>query len=408
MDEHSNNARNCEDVSNSEKSMSATFSFDMLDMIITNNDNGYTKPGDKINFKKYGDKYNMCDTVGIDNENSQKEKKKQNHKKNATNNITEVTIDEKNLFGVSLEEGKKSKGIESGKRKTPVYEQSKNSDEQSVDSKKKQHKLEINEKGKKKKKEKKKITHDLNTGIEAENDSQFSLLDEFIPGEDIYGLTSCKQEALNGEDMMNYLSGNSNGRRCNRSDDTFQWYENQLKECSLKEELAKIEEADDEVLHSKSIDCANCKYYLKELTTRNFMNFSYMDQYINEGENNLLLLKNKKIEELENVNKLMKHKIIKLKKRYNFLNNKMDTFVTSLNNLKGNLNRLIEENNSLKEENKKLSEDLELEKHLRGKTVKEDTHTQKKDAFFSSRQRKDIFEKDFENSIDNELFNEFY
>ncbi|CRH00886.1 conserved Plasmodium protein, unknown function [Plasmodium relictum] len=156
----------------------------------------------------------------------------------------------------------------------------------------------------------------------------------------------------------------------------------------------------DKDIFSNSLECKSCKNYLKELTSKNYMSFSIYGEYINDGENNLLLLKNKKIEELENKNKLILHKMEILRRKNSFLNDKIKNFSTSLNDLNLNFKKLVKENNVLKEINKNLSEELEKEKSSNLK--------KKKNINKESPYCKKSLEREFEDSIDKEIFNEYY
>ncbi|EUD68564.1 hypothetical protein C922_00963 [Plasmodium inui San Antonio 1] len=382
---------------NSASSVNATFSFEMLDMIITSGNTGRSKL-------------------------QQKE----------TNHMTENTTEKRPLCP-SQERVEISSGTKRAKRKSSLREETANSDEDAVEFKKQLHNW-----GKKKKK--KKMVYNMDSEVAIGSGSEFSLLGVLLPVEGTPGLTSSKEEMPIMGDLMDCLSGGNSsggehyhmGGKSNKRSDTNDRHEKDINEQDVDTELAKMEQADEEVLFSRSIDCTNCKYYLKELTSRNYMDFSYMDQYISEGERNLLLLKNKKIEELENGNKLMKHKMSKLKEENNFLSSKIDTLAESLSDLRDHFDRLMEENKSLKEVNKQLRVDLQKEQSCkeeveganrkgangegaerkgvkrkgadRKDASKKDAN--KKDASSSSHGRRDPPERDFENSIDNELFNE--
>ncbi|CAG9477850.1 conserved Plasmodium protein, unknown function [Plasmodium vivax] len=362
---------------NCANSANATFSFEMLDMIITSGNPSRAK--------------------------SQEE----------TNRMTENTTQGK-PFCPSEERVEISSGTKRAKRKSSLREQTTNSDEDAVEFKKQFHNW-----GKREKKKKKKV-YNMNTEVAIGSGSEFSLLGEFLPVEGIPDLASSKEEMSNLGDLVDCLSGGNSsggehyhmGGESDKRSATNERNEKHMNEQDVDAQLAKMQQADEEVLLSRNIDCTNCKYYLKELTSRNYMDFSYMDQYISEGESNLLLLKNKKIEELENGNKLMKRKMSKLKEENNFLSSKLDTLAESLSDLRDHFDKLVEENKSLKEENKRLSGELQ-----KGQTCKEEVEgaskkdakkkgASKKDASSSSHGRRDPPERDFENSIDNELFNE--
>ncbi|KJP85739.1 hypothetical protein AK88_04609 [Plasmodium fragile] len=355
-------------------SANTTFSFEMLDMIITGGSHGLSKSQEKETNRK-------------------------------TENITE-----KGLFGASEERVEISCEAKGKKRKSSIREKTANSYGDAVEFKKQFHNL-----GKKEKKKKK--VYNMNSEVAVGSGSEFPLVGEFLPVEDTPVLASCKGDTPLPSALMDCLSGsNSSGvEHCRMSiesnghNGTNGQNGNHMNKEDVESQLAKMEQTDEEVLLSGNIDCTNCKYYLKELTSRNYMDFSYMDQYISEGERNLLLLKNKKIEELENENKLMKHSMKNLKEENRCLESKLDKVADSLSDLRSHMDKLMEENKSLKEVNKRLRVNLQKGQSCR-KEVEETNRecADKEDASSSARGRQDPRGRDFENSIDNELFNELY
>ncbi|SBT77676.1 conserved Plasmodium protein, unknown function [Plasmodium ovale] len=153
--------------------------------------------------------------------------------------------------------------------------------------------------------------------------------------------------------------------------------------------LEAMSSLDKQLFLPSSMECPNCSHYLKALTTRNYMHFSSMSEYINEGESSLLVLKNKKIDDLENRNKIMTQKMKRMKKKQTLLSGKLKKFSSTLSELNANFDKLMEENKLLKRIN------ADLMKSPKGREAP------------SSHHRKKPHEGDFENSIDKELFNEF-
>ncbi|SCP05019.1 conserved Plasmodium protein, unknown function [Plasmodium ovale] len=153
--------------------------------------------------------------------------------------------------------------------------------------------------------------------------------------------------------------------------------------------LEAMSNLDKQLFLPSSMECQNCSHYLKALTTRNYMHFSSMSEYINEGESSLLLLKNKKIDDLENRNKIMTQKMKRMRKKQTLLSSKLKKFSSTLSELNANFDKLMEENKLLKNIN------ADLMKNPKGREAPSPHH------------RKNPQEGDFENSIDKELFNEF-
>ncbi|CAA9989078.1 conserved Plasmodium protein, unknown function [Plasmodium knowlesi strain H] len=270
----------------------------------------------------------------------------------------------------------------------------------------------LGEKGKERK-----MVYSMNAEEGIKGSPEFSLLDNLLPVEGIPCLASSKGDMPFIGDQMRCLSSGSSSRekhyhtdeKGDKRNDTGRRRGRHVDEQDVDEEVARIEQADEEVILSRSIHCTNCKYYLKELTTRNYMNFSHMDQYIREGEGNLLLLKNKKIEELESRNKLMKRKIGELEKENNMLRRKLGILAGSVGDLRDHIDRVVEKNKVLRKVNKRLRVD-----HQKGKSSKEEVgrvnkeSTNRRNSSSSCHGGQEPLEEIFENSIDNELFEELH
>ncbi|ANQ08872.1 Uncharacterized protein PCOAH_00034330 [Plasmodium coatneyi] len=372
MERPDGSAENSENGPNCEESSNTTFSFDMLDIIITGGNTGRLKSQEK-------------------------------GKKHMTENTTE-----KWSFYPSGERVENSGRTERTEPGSSRRKKCTKSDEDAVKFTEGLHNL-----GKKEKK--RKTVYRVNSEEDIKDGSEFSLLDKLLPVGGTPGLASSKEEMPILDDQVSCLSSDNSSReehyhmdgKGDKHSDTSDRHGKYMNEQDVDAQLARIEWADEEVILAGSIHCTNCKYYLKELTSRNYMDFSYMDQYISEGERNLLLLKNKKIEELENRNRSMKHKIGKLEEVNNFLNSKLDTLASSIGDLRDHIDKLMEENKLLKEVNKRLRVDLQ-----KGQSYKEEVErankkdTNRKNPSSSSHGRREPLEENFENSIDNELFKE--
>ncbi|CXI64872.1 conserved Plasmodium protein, unknown function [Plasmodium berghei] len=165
-------------------------------------------------------------------------------------------------------------------------------------------------------------------------------------------------------------------------------------EININDKLEDIDRFDKYLFEPSCIGCSNCNYYLKELTSKNYIKFCSMGEYINEGENNLLFLKNKQIQELENVNKKITKQMELFKEENINLNKKLADFKFEFIEINKKINMLINQNKLLQDINNDLTKNLQKEK-------------QKKNSQSNnySMGKKKVSEKDFENSIDKELFN---
>lgn len=191
-------------------------------------------------------------------------------------------------------------------------------------------------------------------------------------------------------------------------------------ECNETEENKQIEETVnvinkwDDILYTNYKkyykNCPNCKLYLKELTKRIFLDFLTMDEHINQSEQNLVLLKNKEIEELKKKNGELKNEVNMLKNRNLFLTSKIESVSKNIHNLSCQFKSIMEENRTLKELNNNLSEKIHMwktKKCEKGKYTP--THLGKgiesqEEEIIEDLEKNIQEEKEEEDSLDKEIF----
>ncbi|SOV12661.1 conserved Plasmodium protein, unknown function [Plasmodium sp. gorilla clade G2] len=356
-----------------------SFSFDMLDMINSN----YNSKAEKRNSKKKKEDKN-------DNINLRNTVKDINH--NLIEQIDDFNndsiYDENKEVNEIYEEKKKKKKkgkiiliIPMGPYKQTNKEQNKINDNQ-------------NKLGNISYDKKNNSIHDEELSINSNSDGFLILTDdenEKINLKDNYDNNELSQNNLsNNEDNLNYSLYKKEFSNCH--DENF--INSKIKEMDI------INKQLFPTTSSPPYECTNCNIFLKEITTRNYLNFSTLNEYINQSEHNLLLLKNKKIDQLEKLNKNIMHKMKQLKKENTFLLEKLKYFQTNFINLDINVNKLIEENKILKS----INEDLQKKVHMNEAPSSNDEE-EKKTIRKNKKERakgKDLFE----NSIDKDIFSD--
>ncbi|SCN61224.1 conserved Plasmodium protein, unknown function [Plasmodium chabaudi chabaudi] len=388
--------------------MNTRFSFDMLDMMISNssyrkeNENliwhEKTSINDQPSYSTFDNNEKIKRQTGksISNKNKKKESLNTSEKtnidndflkdidKNISNNIDSIVDKEMNesidtdlnVF-LDLVNNEKKKGKQSNRK---------------ISGTKKNLPLKV-QKGKKKK-----IINNNNDSNKKRKSDQTSSC-EISESGDLLDMFSLHDEEI--EDPISEKCDNNNGGNNYISDVEYGIYnknttvnDNINKSDEINEKLKDIERFDKYLLAPSCIGCSNCNYYLKELTSKNYVKFCSMGEYINEGENNLLFLKNQQIQELENVNKNLTQQMELLKEENDNLNKKLTEFKFEFIEINKKINMLISQNKLLQDINNDLTKNLQKEKQKK--------NTQSNNYLLG---KKKISEKDFENSIDKELFN---
>ncbi|KYO01947.1 hypothetical protein PGSY75_0625200 [Plasmodium gaboni] len=365
-----------------------SFSFDMLDMINSN----YNSKAEKRNSKKKKDDKN--DNINL-----------RNTVKDINDNLIEQ-IDDFNNDSIYDENKDVNKLYEEKKKKKKRKNNFDNSNENvnrkgpNKQTKKEQNKINDNQNklGNISYDKKNNSIHDEELSINSNSDGFLILTDdenEKINLKDNYDNNELSQNNLsNNEDNLNYSLYNKEFSNCH--DENF--INSKIKEMDI------INKQLFPTTSSPPYECTNCNIFLKEITTRNYLNFSTLNEYINQSEHNLLLLKNKKIDQLEKLNKNIMHKMKQLKKENTFLLEKLKYFQTNFINLDINVNKLIEENKILKS----INEDLQKKVHMNevpssnDEEEKKTIRKNKKERGKGKAKTKDLFE----NSIDKDIFSD--
>ncbi|SOV12435.1 conserved Plasmodium protein, unknown function [Plasmodium gaboni] len=367
-----------------------SFSFDMLDMINSN----YNSKAEKRNSKKKKDDKN--DNINL-----------RNTVKDINDNLIEQ-IDDFNNDSIYDENKDVNKLYEEKKKKKKRKNNFDNSNENvnrkgpNKQTKKEQNKINDNQNklGNISYDKKNNSIHDEELSINSNSDGFLILTDdenEKINLKDNYDNNVLSQNNLsNNEDNLNYSLYNKEFSNCH--DENF--INSKIKEMDI------INKQLFPTTSSPPYECTNCNIFLKEITTRNYLNFSTLNEYINQSEHNLLLLKNKKIDQLEKLNKNIMHKMKQLKKENTFLLEKLKYFQTNFINLDINVNKLIEENKILKS----INEDLQKKVHMNevpSSNDEEEKKTIRKNKKERGKGKGKAKTKDlFENSIDKDIFSD--
>ncbi|CAD2108682.1 hypothetical protein YYG_01396 [Plasmodium vinckei petteri] len=391
-----------------EENMNTCFSFDMLDMMISNS--SYRKENENLIWHEKKNTNDQSSYTTFDNSEKIKRQKvksvsTRNRKKESLNTSEKTNIDndflkdidknisnnidsivdkeinesidnDLNVFLDLVNNGKK-KGKQSNRK---------------INGSKKNSPLKV-QKGKKNK-----IINNNNDSNKKRKSDQTSSC-EISESGDLLDMFSLHDEEI--EDQISEQNDNDNVENnyiadveyaiCNKNTIVG---DNIKKSNEINEKLKDIERFDKYLLAPSSIGCSNCNYYLKELTSKNYVKFCSMGEYINEGENNLLFLKNQQIQELENVNKNLTKEMELFKEENDNLNKKLADFKFEFIEINKKINMLINQNKLLQDINNDLTKNLQKEKQK--KNTKSNNYLLVK---------KKMSEKDFENSIDKELFN---
>ncbi|CAC9696328.1 conserved Plasmodium protein, unknown function [Plasmodium sp. DRC-Itaito] len=376
-----------------------SFSFDMLDMINSN----YSSKSGKENSKK--NKEDKHDNINFTNK-----------VKDINHNLIEDIDDFNNDSTIYGENKEVNKLYEKKKKK-----RKKNFDNSNVivnrkgpnkETKKEQNKINDNQNklGNISYDKKNNIINDEDVSINSNSDSFLILTDNeyqkinekdnyndnnksILLDKENYDKNEISQNILsNNEDNLNYFLYNKKFSNC--YDEKF-----------INSKISEMDIIDKKLISSISsppYECTNCNLFLKEITTRNYLNFSTLNEYINQSEHNLLLLKNKKIDQLEKVNKNIMNKMKKLKKENTLLIDKLKYFQTNFINLDINVNKLIEENKILKSINEDLENKVHMNEPLSSNDEQQNEIIPKKKKERTKSKGKELFE----NSIDKDIFSD--
>ncbi|KAI4837251.1 hypothetical protein MKS88_003721 [Plasmodium brasilianum] len=388
----------------------ASFSFDMLDIMMISNNDGCAKRDEKIIWRN-------------NDKNDERINQRDNIKKNTLDEIEDRTpffvSQDNNEIPSRRRQKSKTPNMKKIRKNKAINESKKNDDMLFLEDIFNDNKRDKLHKREKKKKRKAESVSNSNISINSYLDifpSPEDLNEALLPNELTDSSISKKKKTLKHSGLVNdtkelsshvSIENTENSTNCNNiylNKVNVNENINFIHTDNIDEKLAKINDIDEDLLVAFGMECPNCKYYLKELTRRNYMNFCSLSEYINEGEKDLLLLKHKKIEELENRNKLLLQKMEKLKNENKFLNRKLKKFTSSLNELNSNFSKLMEENKLLKDTNNDLNKKLEVDNSL-NYTFKNKGNQKRASSPY---EKENLLQNDFENSIDNELFNEFY
>lgn len=378
-----------------------SFSFDMLDMINSN----YTSKSGKKNNKK--NKEDKDDNIHL-----------RNIVKDMNDNLIEDIDDFNNnnstIFGENKEVNKLyEKKKKKRKKNFDNSNENVNRKVSNKETKKEQNKINDNQNklGYISYDKKNNIINDEDMSINSNSDSFLFLTDneyQKINEKDNYNDNnksillykenydkneiSQKNDLSNNDDNLNYFLYNK--KFSNYHDDNF-----------INSKINEMDILDKQLISKTSFppyECTNCNILLKEITTRNYLNFSTLNEYINQSEHNLLLLKNKKIDQLEKVNKNIMNKMKQLKKENTLLIDKLKYFQTNFNQLDINLNKLIEENKILKSINDDLEKKVHMNEALSSNDEQKNKIIRKKKKERAKGKGKELFE----NSIDKDIFSD--
>ncbi|CDO63436.1 conserved Plasmodium protein, unknown function [Plasmodium reichenowi] len=378
-----------------------SFSFDMLDMINTNYTSKSGKKNNKKNKEDKDDNINLRNIVKDINDDLLEDIDDFNNNNNST--IFGENKEVNKLYEKKKKKRKKNfdNANENVKGKGPNKETQKEQNKINDNQNKLGYNISYDKKNN--------IINDEDMSINSNSDSFFILTDNeyqkrnekdnyndnnksILLDKENYDKNkiSQKNDILNNEDNLNYFLYNK--KFSNYHDDNF-----------INSKINEMDIIDKQLISKTSFppyECTNCNIFLKEITTRNYLNFSTLNEYINQSEHNLLLLKNKKIDQLEKVNKNIMNKMKQLKKENTLLTDKLKYFQTNFNKLDINLNKLIEENKILKS----INEDLEKRVHVNEALSSND---EQKNKIIRKKKKERAKGKElFENSIDKDIFSD--
>ncbi|KEG02637.1 conserved Plasmodium protein, unknown function [Plasmodium vinckei vinckei] len=385
-----------------EENMNTCFSFDMLDMMISNS--SYRKENENLIWHEKKSVNDQSSYTTFDNSEKIKRQKvksvsTKNRKKESLNRSEKTNIDNDFLKDIdknisdnidSIVDKEINESIDTDLNVFPdLVNSSKKKGKQSnrkINGTKKNSSLKV-QKGKKNK-----IINNNNDSNKKRKSDQTSSC-EISESGDLLDMFSLHDEET--EDQISEKNYNDNVEN-NYIDDIEYGIcnKNTIVSDEINEKLKYIEQFDKYLLAPSCIGCSNCNYYLKELTSKNYVKFCSMGEYINEGENSLLFLKNQQIQELENANKNLTKEMALFKEENDNLNKKLADFKFEFIEINKKINMLINQNKLLQDINNDLTKNLQKEKQKK--------HTKSNNYLLS---KKKMSEKDFENSIDKELFN---